>query len=124
MTRRAIVQKWILYCLCALVLLAVQLRMPTILVPKLPHRHTSLLFFLVSVGACLFVMGISGIYTGFRLKLNLSDVYGIRAEAAAYDIPGLFAYVLSWMNVSTSLLNKDVACENLLSVCTLYTKTL
>ena len=24
MTRRAIVQKWILYCLCALVLLAVQ----------------------------------------------------------------------------------------------------
>ena len=82
-----------------LVLLAVQLRMPTILVPKLPHRHTSLLFFLVSVGACLFVMGISGIYTGFRLKLNLSDVYGIRAEAAAYDIPGLFAYVLSWMTV-------------------------
>ena len=69
-----------------LVLLAVQLRMPTILVPKLPHRHTSLLFFLVSVGACLFVMGISGIYTGFRLRLNLSDVYGIRAEAAAYDL--------------------------------------
>ena len=87
-----------------LVLLAVQLRMPTILVPKLPHRHTSLLFFLVSVGACLFVMGISGIYTGFRLKLNLSDVYGIRAEAAAYDIPGLFAYVLSWMTVILSVL--------------------
>ena len=89
---------------CGLVLLAVQLRMPTILVPKLPHRHTSLLFFLVSVGACLFVMGISGIYTGFRLKLNLSDVYGIRAEAAAYDIPGLFAYVLSWMTVILSVL--------------------
>lgn len=87
-----------------LVLLAVQLRMPTILVPKLPHRHTSLLFFLVSVGACLFVMGISGICTGFRLKLNLSDVYGIRAEAAAYDIPGLFAYVLSWMTVILSVL--------------------
>ena len=28
-----------------LVLLAVQLRMPTILVPKLPHRHTSLVIF-------------------------------------------------------------------------------
>lgn len=87
-----------------LVLLAVQLRMPTILVPKLPHRHTSLLFFLVSVGACLFVMGISGLYTGFRLKLNISDVYGIRAEAAAYDIPGLFSYILSWMTVILSVL--------------------
>ena len=107
-----------------LVLLAVQLRMPTILVPKLPHRHTSLLFFLVSVGACLFVMGISGIYTGFRLKLNLSDVYGIRAEAAAYDIPGLFAYVLSWMNVSTSLTVQDVTSQYELTVCAFCAKTL
>lgn len=87
-----------------LVLLVLQLWMPSFALKRLPHRRGKLLFTVLTVGAVLLVMGISGVYTGFRLKLNLSDVYDVRAEAAAYDMPTILSYALSWMTMVLSVL--------------------
>ena len=87
-----------------LVLLLLQLRVPSFTLKRIPLHHGKLLFLVLTVGAVLLVMGISGVYTGFRLKLNISDVYGIRAEAASYDIPTVLSYALSWMTMVLSIL--------------------
>lgn len=86
-----------------LVLMVLQLRLPSFPLQRIPVHHGKLLFVCLTIGAVLLVMGISGVYTGFRLKLNLSDVYGIRAEAAAYDLPTVLSYALSWMTVVLSI---------------------
>ncbi len=87
-----------------LVFLLLQLFMPSFTLRKVPHRHSRLLFIMLTVGSILLVMGISGVYTGFRLKLNISNVYDIRAEAANYDIPTALSYALSWMTIVLSIL--------------------
>ena len=86
-----------------LIFLLLQLYIPSFTLRKIPVHHGKLLFLLLTVGAVLLVMGISGVYTGFRLKLDISDVYNIRAEAAAYDIPTVLSYALSWMTVVLSI---------------------
>lgn len=85
-------------------LLFFQLRLP-VLTLKRPHLHISQpLMAVVSVFSCVFILYISGRYTGFRFTLNFIDVYGTRAEAAAYDIPTLFSYILSSMTIVLSSL--------------------
>ena len=87
-----------------LVLLLLQLRLPSFTLKRLPLHHGKLLFVLLTVGAVVLVMGVSGAYTGFRLKLDISNVYSVRAEAAAYDIPTVLSYALSWMTIVLSVL--------------------
>ena len=85
-------------------LLFFQLRLP-MLTLKRPQLHISQpLMAGVTVFSCVFILYISGRYTGFRLTLNFIDVYGTRAEAAAYDIPTLFRYILSSMTIVLSSL--------------------
>lgn len=85
-------------------LLFFQLRVP-VLVLKRPVLHISrpmmkwlTLFF------CVFILYISGRYTGFRFTMNFFDVYRIRLEARTYPIPTLFSYLLSAMAVIMTLL--------------------
>ena len=85
-------------------LLFFQLWVPSLHMQRVPHRYTKFLFFGLTVFSILLVMGISGYYTGFRLKLNLSDVYTVRAEAASYNIPMIFRYFLSMMTILLSVL--------------------
>lgn len=87
-----------------LVLLLLQLGIPSFSLKRISPRHGKILFLILSVGAVLLVMGISGIYTGFRLKLNISDVYSIRSEAEVYAIPSVLSYLLSWMTIVLSVL--------------------
>ncbi|WML58624.1 O-antigen polymerase [Neobacillus sp. PS2-9] len=47
------------------------------------------LFFLVVV------LGISGIYTGFRLSLSLENIYDYRSEATSFNMPTLLVYLFS-----------------------------
>lgn len=85
-------------------LLFFQLRLP-VLTLKRPHLHISQpLMAGLTVFSCVFILYISGRYTGFRFTLNFIDVYGTRAEAAAYDIPTLFSYILSSMTIVLSSL--------------------
>ena len=86
-----------------LVFLLLQLRLPSFTLKKIPLHHGKLLFLVLTVGAVLLVMGVSGVYTGFRLKLDISDVYSIRSEAAAYNIPTVLSYALSWMTMVLSV---------------------
>lgn len=85
-------------------LLFFQLRLPSLHMQRLPHRYTKFLFFGLTVFSILLVMGISGYYTGFRLKLDLNDVYTVRAEAASYNIPVILNYCLSMMTILLSIL--------------------
>lgn len=87
-----------------LVLLVLQLYIPSFALKKISPHHGKWLFLMLTVGAVLLVMGVSGVYTGFRLKLNISDVYSVRAEAAAYNIPTILSYVLSWMTMVLAVL--------------------
>ena len=87
-----------------LVFLLLQLRLPSFALKRLSPHHGKQLFGVFTIAAVLLVMGISGVYTGFRLKLNLLDVYTIRSEAAGYDIPTFLSYMLSWMTMVLSIL--------------------
>lgn len=81
-----------------------QIKLPVLRLKKFDHQSTHKIFFWMTVLAILFVMGVSGYYTGFRLKLNIQDVYSVRAEAASYDMPVIVDYILSWMTAILSVL--------------------
>lgn len=81
-----------------------QVKIPVLRLQKTEHQFSHKIFRWMTVLAILFVMGVSGYYTGFRFKLNIQDVYSVRTEAASYDIPGIVAYALSWMTVILSVL--------------------
>lgn len=81
------------------VLLTIEIKLPTIQLKRLQLHHTDQLFKWITLAAVVLVMAVSGYYTGFRVKLNMSDVYTVRAEAAAYSMPVLISYALSMMKV-------------------------
>lgn len=84
-------------------LLFFQLRLPVLRLRK-PSLHISKPFMTVlTVCSCLFVMYISGRYTGFRLTFDIINVYDVRAEASAYNIPTLFSYLLGMMPIILTL---------------------
>lgn len=86
------------------VLLFLQFKLP-VLHLKQPDFHASRrLMVWLTVLSCIFVMYISGRYTGFRFTLDVIDVYGIRREAAAYDLPVVASYLLSMMPIIFTIL--------------------
>lgn len=85
-------------------LLLFQLQLPVLNLKAPPGRHVRQAYLALTVLSSAFVMFISGRYTGFRFTLDFIDVYGIRAEAAGYDMPGVFAYTLSMMGIVLAIL--------------------
>ncbi len=49
---------------------------------------------LILLGVSMIV--ISGVYTGFRISFDLSEVYEYRMQAREYAMPALLQYVFSW----------------------------
>lgn len=85
-------------------LLLWQFRVPKVALAPVPARHMNVVFSLLTVGSVLLVLYISGRYTGFRFTLNFIDVYDIRFESMAYNIPRLLNYALTSMTVVLSVL--------------------
>ena len=85
-------------------LLLFQFRIPAFVLKKPNLKQIRLIMSVLTIGACLIVMYISGRYTGFRFTLDFLDVYGIRAEAAAYDMPQIFRYALGMLPITMSIL--------------------
>lgn len=84
-------------------LLFFQLRLPVLRLRK-PSLHISKSFMTVlTVCSCLFVMYISGRYTGFRLTFDIVNVYDVRAEASTYNLPTVFSYLLGMMPITLTL---------------------
>ncbi len=86
------------------ILLLLEFRLPILYIKRPSYRHASAFFAVLTILSALFVLYISGRYAGFRITLNLTNVYGIRAEAADYNIPGIFSYILSGMPILLSFL--------------------
>ncbi len=86
------------------VLLLLQAKVPVLTVKPFPTQRVKWLFPLLTVGSAAMIMFISGRYTGFRLTFDILNVYGIRAEAAAYQIPGILSYALAMMPCLLSVL--------------------
>lgn len=85
-------------------LLLFQFQLPVVDLKALPIRHARQAYLIMTVLASAFVMFISGRYTGFRFTLDFINVYGIRAEAAGYDIPGIASYALTMMGIILAIL--------------------
>lgn len=85
-------------------LLLFQFQLPVLDLKALQARHARQSYAIMTVLASAFVMFISGCYTGFRFTMNFIDVYGIRAEASGYDMPGVFVYTLSMMGIILAIL--------------------
>lgn len=85
-------------------LLLLQYQLPVLRFRQQTHETSKRIYRLLTAFSCVFILFISGKYTGFRFTLNFIDVYGIRAEAAEYSIPALFSYMLSMMTVLLSTL--------------------
>lgn len=86
------------------ILLLFQYKIPVLLLSPLSSKHISKIYNALTIFAVVFTMFISGRYTGFRFTLDFLDVYGIRAEAATYQIPGILAYALSMTGILLALL--------------------
>lgn len=84
-------------------LLFFQYVLPSIELRPLALRHSRMLFSAVSVFSALLVLFVSGKYTHFRIFLNFIDVYGIRAEAAGYQMPRILSYLLSFMTMTLAM---------------------
>lgn len=63
-------------------------------VNSLKERGTGCNIILVVLG--LMMVGISGIYTGFRITFNLSEFYELRAEAAMNSLPTIVSFAYYW----------------------------
>ena len=87
-----------------LFLLLFQWKVPLLRLRKLSIIQSHRIFVLLTILSALLIIGVSGYYTGFRIKTNIADVYNIRAEAANYDMPTLVSYALSMMTVVLSIL--------------------
>lgn len=85
-------------------LVLLQRFIPSLALAPLQTRHVTVLEWILTIGSVLFVLYISGKYTGFRITLDIINVYEIRAEAAEYPIPTVLAYILSVMPVILALL--------------------
>lgn len=77
------------------ILLMLQFHIPVLILKSINPKGSRCLYSLFTLFCILLVMYISGRYTGFRFTLNIIDVYGIREEAASYNLPGLISYALS-----------------------------
>ena len=86
------------------ILLLLQHHIPVLSLKSTRITAINNLAILITLFSCGLVMYVSGRYTGFRFVLDLSNVYEIRAEAAAYDLPSILSYALSILPVILSIL--------------------
>lgn len=77
--------------------------LPVIQLRPIPARYTHISMCVLTALSCVFVLYMSGRYTHFRFTLDIIDVYGIRSEAATYQIPVVFRYLISMMPVMLSV---------------------
>lgn len=62
---------------------------------KKSGKNTGVLFYtIIAILSCT-VIYISFKYTGFRIKLNIEDVYSLRLEASEFAMPSIFRYLYS-----------------------------
>lgn len=85
-------------------MLLFQFCLPILELKRLALHHSRFLLIGLTVVSCIFILYISGRYTGFRFTLDFVDVYGIRLEARTYQIPTLFNYLLSAMTIVMTIL--------------------
>ncbi len=78
-------------------LLLFQAIIPVLTAKPFPTKCSKWLFPVLTVGAVALIVFISGKYTGFRLNLDIINVYGIRAESAKYEMSGMLSYGLSML---------------------------
>lgn len=81
-----------------------QFFLPRPFLASLSIRHSRSIFSTLTVLSVLVVVYVSARYTGFRFTLNFIDVYDIRFESMAYEMPALLSYALSSMTVVLSIL--------------------
>ena len=87
-----------------LALLLLQWFIPSFTVQKIFFARAGTAFKVLTIAVVVLVIGVSGYYTGFRLHFNIIDVYDVRSEAAAYNIPTVLEYALSMMSIVLSIL--------------------
>lgn len=85
-------------------LLLFQFQLPVLSIETLPTRHARQSYLALTVLSSVFVMFVSGRYTGFRFTLDVIHVYDVRAEAAGYSMPGIVSYALSMMGIILAIL--------------------
>lgn len=86
------------------IMIFLQQRIPKLRLRPLSGKNIHICIVAATVGSIGFVLTISGIYTDFRITLNFIDVYGIRAEAATYQMPVVASYLLGMMPIILAVL--------------------
>ena len=83
-------------------------------IPDITRRLSarSKLFDILIVIMGLMMVGISGVFTGFRISFDLSEYYELRTEAAMYSMPTIISFAFYWglnlipVGLSYALINK------------------
>ena len=99
------------------VLLSLQFYLPVLRLKPLGGSRKRMIYLVLTVLAVAVVMYISGRYAGFRFTFDITNVYDIRAEAAAYSIPRLLSYALSMAGSVLAILLLYWLCRRKYAVC-------
>lgn len=86
------------------ILLFLQCKVPVLVAKPAHTKHMGKIFPVLTIFSTLFVIFISWKYTGFRIIIDLFNVYDIRAEAAQYQLPTIATYLLSAMDIVLPIL--------------------
>ena len=81
-------------------LLIMQTSIPILYLNPPKVKNIKYIIYGIIIFSIIFVFFISGKYTGFRFTLDIINVYGIRSEAANYEIPILGRYIFSIVSVA------------------------
>ncbi|NJC19049.1 MULTISPECIES: O-antigen polymerase [Butyricimonas] len=78
---------WLLICFASYIV------RPTRVYNNMSNHMPIILYAIMGILCCT-VLYISGVYAGFRLRLDLGSVYDLRLEARSWDLPVILTYLL------------------------------
>lgn len=81
-------------------ILVLQIKIPVLYFEYPKVRGIHKIADVMIVFSIFFVIFMSGKYTGFRFTLDIINVYGIRAEAAGYEVSLIEGYIFSMISVA------------------------
>lgn len=86
---------YVYYCLFwALLIIGYEL-ISHIKVPSVPQKGNNVFFSVFIISVAIFAIFVTTYYNGFELKLDLKDVYEIRAKVAEIDMPTIVGYLVT-----------------------------
>ena len=85
------------------ILMVLQYHIPVVSIANIDAKYKKNVFYTIMIVISSVVIFVSYKYTGFRISLDLFNVYDIRSEASNYSMPQIIGYIISVAGASISV---------------------